>query len=133
MKDHTSHDVLLLCMDCHLLSSSKDYVLRHTLSIKCNAPMGSEENVKVIILLTHKFICLPKNLSFYLKLFQTFEIPELKKVRLAARALLRNAEQIPEARKDELKSIVLDYYKNGDRGLQLTKGLLEEASILNSV
>lgn len=47
MKDHISHDVLLLCLDCHLKSSSFDVALRQQLAVECNSPIGSCDDVKV--------------------------------------------------------------------------------------
>jgi hypothetical protein len=47
MKDHISHDVLLLCVDCHLRSNSFDVMLRQQLARECNAPIGSCDDVKV--------------------------------------------------------------------------------------
>ena len=43
LKDHASHDVLLLCMSCHVRSTQYDTVLRYQLADECNAPidMGS--------------------------------------------------------------------------------------------
>lgn len=43
MKSHTSHDVLLLCPDCHQRSNMSDLMIRKKLSFMCNAPYGGEE------------------------------------------------------------------------------------------
>lgn len=43
MKSHTSHDVLLLCPDCHQRSNMSDFHIRRKLSFMCNAPYGGEE------------------------------------------------------------------------------------------
>ena len=47
MKDHISHDVLLLCVDCHLNSNSFDVMLRQQLASECSAPIGSYDDIKV--------------------------------------------------------------------------------------
>jgi exonuclease 3'-5' domain-containing protein 2 len=80
MKDHTSHDVLLLCSHCHQISDMSDLNLRKKLTERCNAPMSTQEGGK-------KFR----------------ELPELKCIRNAARALFFNAAKIPEERKKELR------------------------------
>lgn len=43
MKSHTSHDVLLLCPDCHQRSNMSDLNVRKKLSFLCNAPYGGED------------------------------------------------------------------------------------------
>ena len=40
MKDHHSHDILLMCPECHRLSTFYDDKLRRELAIKYNAPLG---------------------------------------------------------------------------------------------
>lgn len=49
MKDHTSHDVVLLCPRCHQISNMQDLRLREQLAIECDAPFTSKNtNVKEI-------------------------------------------------------------------------------------
>lgn len=43
MKDHTSHDVLLLCPRCHQLSNASDQKIREKLAIQCDAPFTEKE------------------------------------------------------------------------------------------
>lgn len=38
MKDHTSHDILLLCPQCHQISNINDLKMRHKLATLCDAP-----------------------------------------------------------------------------------------------
>ena len=40
MKDHHSHDILLMCPECHCLSNSYDARLRDKLADEYNAPLG---------------------------------------------------------------------------------------------
>lgn len=40
MKDHTSHDVLLLCPTCHQKSNSSDLDIREKLAVQCDAPLS---------------------------------------------------------------------------------------------
>lgn len=48
MKDHTSHDVLLLCPRCHQLSNSSDLVIREKLAHECDAPLSSKEATRKV-------------------------------------------------------------------------------------
>ena len=89
MKDHQSHDVLLMCVRCHQKSNMYDAEMRKFLSEECNAPIGTETDVKLR------------------------ENVELKRVRSAGRALQANRlkNSIPSSRLEELKDILLDHYK----------------------
>ena len=44
LKEHTSHDVLLMCPPCHRVSSDHDGVMRSQLAVECGAPLNSGEN-----------------------------------------------------------------------------------------
>lgn len=48
MKDHTSHDILLLCPRCHQLSNASDLVVREKLATECDAPLSSKEATRKI-------------------------------------------------------------------------------------
>jgi hypothetical protein len=87
MKDHQSHDVLLLCVRCHQLSNLHDASLRTKLALECNAPIGTENDVK----LRDNF--------------------DLKRVKSAGRALYNAKDKLPEQRKNELLQILKDHYK----------------------
>ena len=53
MKDHQSHDVLLMCVPCHQLSNIHDTELRRELAELCDAPIGKVEGLlqdKLIVL-----------------------------------------------------------------------------------
>lgn len=99
MKNHTSHDILLLCTVCHQLSNMSDLNLRYKLADLCDAPIQSQENVRLI------------------------EEPQLKKLKSAARALYRNGDQIPEPRRKELESQFLEHFPPGTT---ITSELLAE-------
>lgn len=101
MKDHTSHDILLLCTICHQLSNMSDLNLRYKLAKLCDAPIQSQENVRLI------------------------EVPHLKQLKSAARALLRNGDKIPEPRRLELESQFLEHFPPGT---VITTELLTEYS-----
>ncbi|XP_033113079.1 exonuclease 3'-5' domain-containing protein 2-like [Anneissia japonica] len=85
MRHHSSHDVLLLCIDCHLESWNHDQFLRRQLANECNADFD-------------------RNNSEYI------EDHTVLKVRSAAKALLRNRCTIPEPRIKILESTVKNYY-----------------------
>lgn len=42
MKDHTSHDVVLLCPQCHQRSNLFDLNIRENLAKQCNAPFSEK-------------------------------------------------------------------------------------------
>lgn len=49
MKDHTSHDVVLLCPRCHQISNMHDLHLREQLAEECDAPFSSKNaNLKEV-------------------------------------------------------------------------------------
>lgn len=49
MKDHTSHDVLLLCPQCHQISNIHDLRLREKLALECDAPFPAKAtNMKTV-------------------------------------------------------------------------------------
>ena len=82
--------------------------IRLELSKRCDAPLGTEEDVKV-----------------------HFDA-ELKAVRSAAKALLKNKGQIPAKRVKELKSILSEYYGVQEIDEEICKrGMNLESNILN--
>ncbi|XP_028677278.1 exonuclease 3'-5' domain-containing protein 2 isoform X1 [Erpetoichthys calabaricus] len=85
MKDHNSHDVLLLCTSCHATSNYYDTLLKQQLAEEYNAPLGCEDGVRLL------------------------EDGDRRQVRSAARALL-NAESLPECRKVELLKLIQDFF-----------------------
>ncbi|XP_008487602.1 exonuclease 3'-5' domain-containing protein 2 [Diaphorina citri] len=93
MKDRRSHDVLLMCYRCHMRSNMKDQAMRKSLARLCNAPLDSKTNKAV----TH--------------------VDEIRKVKSAARALLRHTrtKQLPDERFFDLVSLVDDYFVGDPR------------------
>ncbi|XP_055323361.1 exonuclease 3'-5' domain-containing protein 2 isoform X2 [Sitodiplosis mosellana] len=81
MKDHTSHDVLLLCPRCHQISNMHDLNLREKLAIECKAPFPTKNtNTK------------------------TVEVPRLKELKSICRALYFQRDKIPEERQCQLRA-----------------------------
>lgn len=103
MKDHNSHDVLLLCTSCHAISNYYDNHLKQQLAKEFQAPIGSEEGLRLL------------------------EDPERRQVRSGARALL-NAESLPAHRKEELLQALREFY-NTDT---VTEEMLQEAANLET-
>ncbi|XP_038209288.1 exonuclease 3'-5' domain-containing protein 2 [Zerene cesonia] len=108
MKDHSSHDVLLLCVACHQRSNMLDQAVRERLALLCDAPFASHDKTKYI------------------------EDAECKKIRSAARALLYQSRKhvLPEARVKELETVLLLHYPEHD---EITEQLLAEASEISVV
>lgn len=104
MKDHLSHDVLLLCVRCHKRSNAYDLMLRQQLVKECNAPLGSQDNVK----------------------FQTDPIK--LKVHSAAKALVRCRSSLPENRINELEELIKNFYQIEE----ITPEILEEGVNINT-
>ena len=87
MKDHSSHDVLLMCLACHQLANLKDHLMRLRLAEMCDAPMGTMANVR----------CL--------------EDADLKKVKSFGKALSQTRNRVPEERRLMMISYLAEYYQ----------------------
>uniref|UniRef100_A0A8D0G736 Exonuclease 3'-5' domain-containing protein 2 n=1 Tax=Sphenodon punctatus TaxID=8508 RepID=A0A8D0G736_SPHPU len=103
MKDHNSHDVLLLCTSCHNISSYYDSHLKQQLAEEYGAPIGCEEGVRLL------------------------EDPIRRQIRSGARALL-NADSLPEARREELLQGIKDFFETD----MVTLDMLQEAAGLET-
>ncbi|XP_070973388.1 exonuclease 3'-5' domain-containing protein 2-like [Oncorhynchus clarkii lewisi] len=88
MKDHNSHDILLLCTSCHAASNVHDGFLKQQLADEYGAPQGCEEGVRLL------------------------EDSDRRKVRSAARALLTVGAGLPEARRDELQKVIRCFFND---------------------
>ncbi|GFS01716.1 exonuclease 3'-5' domain-containing protein 2 [Elysia marginata] len=104
LKDHSSHDVLLLCTACHRRSCDFDAQLRLRLAQECNAPVESGAAAKVV--LDH----------------------DLQKIRSAGRALKLNRLSIPKDRVSQLESVLCSHF-----GVDhLTEDLVEQAAEIDA-
>ncbi|KAL8583989.1 hypothetical protein ACOMHN_048596 [Nucella lapillus] len=99
LKEHTSHDVLLMCPQCHRVSSDYDGLLRQQLANECQAPLNSGQNSS------------------------TFQDHFLQQVKSAGRALKLNRGKIPAPRVQELEKTVMDYFGVSE----LTPELIEDS------
>jgi len=87
LKDHKSHDILLLCLDCHSECCVHDNRLRNQLAVECSAPVGTEKDVKTK---------LDKGLNA---------------VQRASNALLTSRQVMPASRVSELEDVIKTYYQ----------------------
>uniref|UniRef100_A0A2M4BE22 Exonuclease 3'-5' domain-containing protein 2 n=1 Tax=Anopheles marajoara TaxID=58244 RepID=A0A2M4BE22_9DIPT len=85
MKEHVSHDVLLLCADCHQRSNMTDERLRQQLAELCGAPLAGQKNGS-----------------------KEIRLESMAEIRKAARALLYSATQMPPERRAFLEQRLLD-------------------------
>ncbi|XP_052250586.1 exonuclease 3'-5' domain-containing protein 2-like isoform X2 [Dreissena polymorpha] len=99
LKNHSSHDVLLLCIQCHLRCADYETAVRQRLVAECDAPLDSGKDSK-------------RRLD-----------GDLAKVVSAAKALLKSKGSIPEDRLQDLEAMVKTFY--GVKSLPAE--LLEEA------
>ncbi|KAG6456921.1 hypothetical protein O3G_MSEX010014 [Manduca sexta] len=108
MKDHSSHDVVLLCAECHRASNMRDQTLRERLAAECAAPLPRHEHTR------------------------TWENPVTKKIRSAARALLYQSQKhvLPESRRRELEDVLLQHYLQTEN---ITQELLHDAANIQIV
>ncbi|XP_061105545.1 exonuclease 3'-5' domain-containing protein 2 isoform X1 [Conger conger] len=90
MKDHNSHDILLLCTACHGASNVHDGQLKQALAEEHGAPLGCEEGVRVL------------------------EDSDRRRVRSAARALVTAGDGLPPSRRQELRSVVRSFFSEED-------------------
>ena len=96
MRDHQSHDVLLMCITCHQASNIQDYQMRCKLAQISGSPLDE---------ITAK----------------TREDFDLKSIRSAGRALLKDFQRnkIPPDRKEELLTILREHFKNDEISVQM--------------
>lgn len=104
MKDHISHDILLLCVQCHQLSNLQDLALRYILADECEAPFESHEDTKCK------------------------EDPMLRKIKSAGRALLLSRDRLPTERASVLEQVLKDHYGTDE----VTQEQIKEAAELDT-
>ena len=96
MRDHQSHDVLLMCLDCHQASNRLDHQMRSKLATISGSPL--DEIIS-----------------------KTKEDFDLKAIRSAGRALLKDFERnkIPMERKRELIRILKEHFEKDELGFEI--------------
>ncbi|XP_029349734.1 exonuclease 3'-5' domain-containing protein 2 isoform X1 [Echeneis naucrates] len=105
MKDHNSHDILLLCTSCHAASNVHDSFLKQQLAEEFAAPQGCEEGVRLL------------------------EDSDRRRVRSAARALLTAGDGLPEQRREELQDVIKSFLNMNE---ELTDEALQQAASLET-
>ena len=100
MKDKTSHDVLLLCIECHKLSNMYDLSMRRLLEKKCDAPLKSDVSLE-----------------------DSQVIRKLLSEQRMVRALIYE-KKIPEKRREELKEMLKQAYPNQEINENFAEELL---------
>lgn len=108
MKDHNSHDILLLCISCHAASNVYDGFLKQQLADEFSAPQGCEESVRML------------------------EDSDRRRVRSAARALVSTNDSMPASRREELLSVVHSYYCQEGQVKEVTEEMLHTAANLET-
>lgn len=101
MKDHSSHDIILLCVPCHQLSNVSDDSFKEQLEMMCT-PGDEPRNKRKVV-----------------------ENPEKKKIRSAARALLNYKDKIPENRTELLMATIKEKYPDTEIEYDLLMELSE--------
>ncbi|XP_029900437.1 exonuclease 3'-5' domain-containing protein 2 isoform X2 [Myripristis murdjan] len=107
MKDHNSHDILLLCTSCHAVSNVHDGFLKQQLADEFAAPQGCEEGVRLL------------------------EDSDRRRVRSAARALLTAGDGLPEQRREELQAFIKSFLSVNEEE-ELTEEALQRAASLET-
>ncbi|KAM9465756.1 exonuclease 3'-5' domain-containing protein 2 isoform 3-T10 [Clarias gariepinus] len=108
MKDHNSHDILLLCTSCHAASNVYDGFLKQQLADEFSAPQGCEEGVRML------------------------EDSDRRRVRSAARALLSANDSMPASRREELLTVVHAYFCKEGEEQAVTEEMLQTAANLET-
>ncbi|XP_052831593.1 exonuclease 3'-5' domain-containing protein 2 [Octopus bimaculoides] len=99
MKDHVSHDILLMCPTCHQKACLSDVTLRQKLAEECDAPLTAGTVNKSLIDV------------------------DLAKIRSAAKALMTKSHKIPDNRLKELH----EFLKRSLGVEELTVDVLEKS------
>lgn len=99
MKEHLSHDVLLLCVNCHQVSSIHDGLLRQQIASEYLAPLEAS---------TQKY----------------HEDSEKIKLRSLARAVSGDTGKLPEVRRKEIMQILADHLNC--QPVEVTDEMIEE-------
>lgn len=47
MKNHTSHDIVLLCARCHQICNMHELSLREKLARECDAPISPTKTIEI--------------------------------------------------------------------------------------
>lgn len=104
MKNHISHDILLMCLRCHQISNLRDTALRKALAKECNAPLD------------------------YGDIGKAREDSTLRKVRSAGRALANALGSLPEDRVARLEQVLKEHFNV----TEVTDDIIQTASDIDT-
>lgn len=103
LKSHRSHDIVLLCVDCHEIAHSAAEKYKKQIAAEFNIPLFVRKIVdsgeSKVIAVTSKFVGGVEEAG----------VSPLQ-LRTAAMALLRHGSSMPSKRRDELMQIVSEYF-----------------------
>ena len=107
MKEHLSHDVLLLCVNCHQTSSRHDGVMKKMISFEYCAPLEANSQ-------------------------KYHEDPDKVKLRSLARALSAEGRehQLPEWRRIEIMETFAVHY--GCQSSEVTEEMIQELTCMET-
>ncbi|KAK8490104.1 hypothetical protein V6N11_081573 [Hibiscus sabdariffa] len=118
LKSHRSHDIVLLCVDCHEVA--------HAAAEKYKRRIAGEFGIPLYVLKVVDSNQAPIiSGSSESKIFEDSGVSPLQ-LRTAAKALLRHGPEMPPHRRDELTQIVMRYYG----GMEVSNEDLERALVV---
>ncbi|XP_077990720.1 exonuclease 3'-5' domain-containing protein 2-like [Glandiceps talaboti] len=104
LKEHSSHDVVLLCFACHQLSSNYDSQMRQRIAERYDAPLPN-----------HGYSRFTDDTA-------------IVKVRSAARALKFNSQKLPKKRMEELEKLIKEFHSIDE----VTEDVINESIALDA-
>nr|GLL23008.1 protein RRP6-like 3 isoform X1 [Ipomoea trifida] len=116
LKSHRSHDIVLLCVDCHEIA--------HAAAEKYKKEVAAEFGIPLFVRKVFDSSQM-QNTSASNANIEEDGVPPLQ-LRTAAMALLRHGSRMPSRRREELEEIVRNYYG----GREITEGDLEKALLI---
>ncbi|KAB2613614.1 hypothetical protein D8674_035930 [Pyrus ussuriensis x Pyrus communis] len=119
LKSHRSHDIVLLCVDCHEIAHASAEKYKKHIAAEFGIPLFVRRVVDSEQSQATSESSVPET---------TFEEPGVSplQLRIAAMALLRHGPRMPSSRREELTEIVMRYYG----GRQISEEDLENALLV---
>ncbi|VFQ62172.1 unnamed protein product [Cuscuta campestris] len=119
LKSHRSHDIVLLCVDCHEIAHAAAERFKKKIAAEYGIPLFVRKVV-------HSNQTQNPSVSSPNDNIDEEDGVSPLQLRTAAMALLRHGSRMPSRRKDELKEIVRSYYG----GREISQGDLENALLV---
>lgn len=107
MKDHTSHDILLLCPPCHQRSNISDTQMRYRLANMADAPFTAKEGGARLVEQPNLRYCL---FFYHHQRTSNNYLYTLRRLKSAAKALHFNATGIPPERVEALRLEIRSHF-----------------------